>query len=130
MDFSIKPARREDLAELLEQIRELAQFEKLEHEVRATVESLSEAFFGSAPSAGALLARNGAEPAGYAIYFFTFSSFVGRPGIWLEDLYVRPQYRQNGLGRKLIEAVAQVGVDPSSGAANARRRIALGISRC
>jgi GNAT superfamily N-acetyltransferase len=111
MDFTINPATAAELPALLELIRELARFEKLEHEVEATVESLNASFCCSTPMAGALLARCGQEPAGYAIYFFTFSSFIGRQGIWLEDLYVRPGFRQRGLGRSLIEAVARVGVE-------------------
>jgi len=93
----------------------LARFERLEHEVKATVESLQEAFFSDQPAAGALLARGGGEPAGYAIYFFTFSSFVGRRGIWLEDVYIRPAFRQLGLGRGLIKAVADVGAERNCG---------------
>lgn len=100
---------------LLELIVELARFERLEHEVKATVGSLHEAFFGPQPAAGALLARSGGLPAGYAIYFFTFSSFVGRRGIWLEDVYVRPPFRRGGLGRGLIKAVAQIGVERNCG---------------
>jgi GNAT superfamily N-acetyltransferase len=115
MQFAIERIRAADLPGLLELIRELARFEQLEHEVESTVESLKEAFFGSSPPAGALLARRGEELAGYAIYFFTFSSFVGRSGIWLEDLYVRPQMRQQGLGRALIEAVAQIGAQKNCG---------------
>ena len=115
MDFTINTVTPSDLPELLQQIHELARFEKLEHEVQSTVESLNEAFFGPTAAAGALLARHGNDPAGYAIYFFTFSSFVGRRGIWLEDVYVRPAYRQKGLGRRLIEAVARVGVERRCG---------------
>jgi GNAT superfamily N-acetyltransferase len=115
MEFKIDAIRTEDLPELLALIRELARFEKLEHEVEATVESLNEAFFGPQPAAGALIARQGGEAVGYAIYFHTFSSFVGRKGIWLEDLYVRPQFRNHGLGRALIEAVARIGVERECG---------------
>jgi GNAT superfamily N-acetyltransferase len=115
MQFTIHAAQREDLSELLELIRELARFEKLEHEVHATVESLESAFFGTSTAAGALLATNGGKAAGYAIYFFTFSSFVGRRGIWLEDVYVRPNYRQHGLGHELIKAVAKVGAQHQCG---------------
>jgi len=115
MDFTIKAVTPPDLPELLEQIHELASFEKLDQEVQATIESLNEAFFGSAAAAGALMAREGTDVAGYAIYFFTFSSFVGRRGIWLEDVYVRPQYRQHGLGRRLIESVAKVGAQRNCG---------------
>ena len=113
--MSITPLTPMDVPALLELIRELARFEKLEHEVEATVESLNLSFFGPRPAAGALLARSDGELGGYAIYFFTFSSFVGRAGIWLEDVYVRPQFRKQGLGRRLIEAVARIGVDHGCG---------------
>ena len=96
---------------LLELIRELARFEKLEYEVQATLETPHASFFGAQPAAGALLAQCGDGPVGYAIYFYTFSSFLGRPGIWLEDVYVRPAFRRQGLGRALIEAVARIGVE-------------------
>jgi GNAT superfamily N-acetyltransferase len=115
MEYSIDPVKVAELPELLQLIHELARFEKLEDEVETTVQSLQDAFFGSAPAAGALLARHGEDVAGYAIYFFTFSSFVGRRGIWLEDVYVRPQFRQRGLGRELIQAVARVGVERGCG---------------
>jgi GNAT superfamily N-acetyltransferase len=115
MNFTIKPVTPPEVPHLLELICELARFEHLENEVEATVESLNEAFFGTHPAAGGLLARRDAEPAGYAIYFFTFSSFVGRRGIWLEDVYVRPEFRQQGLGRSLIEAVARVGAQQNCG---------------
>ena len=113
--IAITPLTRTETPALLKLIRELAEFEKMEKEVEATSECLDKAFFGSPSVAGALLARCDAELAGYAIYFFTFSSFVGRAGIWLEDLYVRPQFRRRGIGRKLIEAVAQVGVERNCG---------------
>jgi GNAT superfamily N-acetyltransferase len=115
MQFAIQPVVEDEISALLELIRELARFERLEHEVEATVDSLKESFFGSQPVAGALFARYGEEPAGYALYFFTFSSFVGRAGLWLEDLYVRPAYRQRGLGSALIKAVAQIGIERNCG---------------
>ena len=94
---------------LLEMIRELARFERLEDEVEATVEILRESLCGPEPSASALLARCGDEPAGYALYYFTFCSFAGRPGLWLDDLYVRPEFRKRGLGKALIQEVARIG---------------------
>jgi GNAT superfamily N-acetyltransferase len=115
MDFKITPVTPSEIPLLLDLVRELARFEKLEHEVVGTPELYHDALFGPKPSAGAFLAHSGAEPAGYAIYYFTFSTFVGRPGIWLEDLYVRPQFRKRGLGRQLMEAVAQVGVERNCG---------------
>jgi len=111
MDITIAPVTPSEVPKLLELIRELARFERLEHEVEATAELLHASLFGPQPAAGALFARGEGEVAGYAIYFFTFSSFVGRAGIWLEDVYVRPQFRKRGLGRRLIEAVARIGVE-------------------
>jgi GNAT superfamily N-acetyltransferase len=115
MNSAITTLTPDEIPILLELIFELARFERLEHEVKATVDSLQEAFFAAQSAAGALLARSGGEPAGYAIYFFTFSSFVGRRGIWLEDVYVRPGFRQQGLGRGLLRAVAQVGAERNCG---------------
>jgi GNAT superfamily N-acetyltransferase len=115
MDFSITAATPEDVPSLLELIRELARFERLEHEVETTVESLREGLFGPLPAAGALLARSGSEIAGYALYFSTFCSFVGRPGLWLDDLYVRPPFRARGLGRQLLLAVARIALQRNCG---------------
>jgi GNAT superfamily N-acetyltransferase len=115
MDITIAPVTPAEVSELLELIRELARFEKLEHEVVATTESLGHSLFGPQPAARALLVRCDGEIAGYAIYFFTFSSFLGRAGIWLEDVYVRPPFRKRGLGRRLIEAVACIGVERGCG---------------
>ena len=115
MDATIAPTTPDDVPVLLELIRELARFEKLEHEVEATVETLTASLFGPQPAAGALLARVDGQPVGYAIYFFTFSTFVGRAGIWLEDVYVRPEFRARGLGMRLIKEVARVGVERNCG---------------
>jgi GNAT superfamily N-acetyltransferase len=115
MSFSTHPATASDVPVLLEMIRELARFEHLEHEVEATPELLERALFGQSPVAGAVIGLSDGQVAGYAIYYFTFSSFVGRPGIWLEDVYVRPSFRKGGLGRALIEAVARVGVGKDCG---------------
>jgi GNAT superfamily N-acetyltransferase len=115
MNFAIQEATPSDVPALLRLIRELARFERLEHEVQATADSLRNSLFGPHPAAGALIARRNQRLAGYAIYFFTFSSFVGRPGIWLDDVYVRRSCRHQGLGRALIEAVARIGAERNCG---------------
>jgi GNAT superfamily N-acetyltransferase len=115
MNAEITPITKAEVPLLLELIIELATFERLEKEVESTVEILTESLFGARPAAGAFLARVDGKLAGYAIYFFTFSSFLGRAGIWLEDVYVRPDFRQRGLGSGLIKAVAKVGVERNCG---------------
>ena len=108
MDFKITPIKSSEVPELLKLIRELAKFEKLEHEVKATPAAMRRALFGPRAVAGALIARSGGKAVGYALYFTTFSSFTGRTGVWLDDLYVCPEFRKSGIGRALIEGVARV----------------------
>jgi GNAT superfamily N-acetyltransferase len=115
MEPAITKVTPDEVPVLLELIHELARFERLEHEVETGVESLHEALFGPQPVVAALLARAGGEVAGYALYFFTFSSFVGRAGIWLDDLYVRPAFRHQGLGRALLQALARIGAERNCG---------------
>jgi GNAT superfamily N-acetyltransferase len=102
----VRAARPEDVRVLLALFGELAEYEHLEHELRATEELLGEALFGERPAAEALIAQRSGEPVGYALFFATFSSFEGKPGVWLEDLFVRPAHRGAGVGRALMAAVA------------------------
>lgn len=113
--FSINPASEADVPVLLGMIRELAEFEHLAETLEVTVESLCAALFGPRPVTGALLARVDGNIAGYAVYFSTFSTFVGRPGIFLDDLYVRPAFRKLGIGRALLTRVAQIGMELGGG---------------
>ena len=83
--------------------------------MEVTAGSLRGALFGERPVADALLARVGKAPAGYAVYYHTFSTFVGRPGIFLDDIYVRPEFRKRGIGRALLEAVANIGMEIGGG---------------
>jgi GNAT superfamily N-acetyltransferase len=104
----VREARASDVPALLEMFAELAEFEELTHELRATEKQLNEALFGPHPAAEALIAEQH-EPqmvVGYALYFPTFSSFLASTGIWLEDLFVRPAHRRAGVGRALLAAVA------------------------
>jgi GNAT superfamily N-acetyltransferase len=102
----VRAATPADIPVLLEMFGELAQYEHLEHLLQATEQRLEDALFGERPAAAALLAESGAEIAGYAVFFPTFSSFLAIQGVWLEDLYVRPAHRGAGAGRALLATVA------------------------
>jgi GNAT superfamily N-acetyltransferase len=102
----VRAAGPGDVGLLLELFRELAEYERLEHELRATAELLTEALFAGRPAAEALIAERGSQTAGYALFFPTFSSFLATEGVWLEDLFVRPPHRGAGVGRALLAAVA------------------------
>ncbi len=106
--FLIRDADAGDVPVLLEMFAELAEYERLTHELRATERHLSEALFGPQPAAHALIAErpDSRETLGYALYFPTFSSFLATTGVWLEDLFVRPAHRRTGVGRALLAAVA------------------------
>jgi GNAT superfamily N-acetyltransferase len=107
----LRPASPADIPQLLELIHALAEYEKLTHIFECTAARLNETLFGTAPSARALLAWPAtpapAEAAGFALYFYNFSTFLGRRGLYLEDLYVRPHYRGQGCGRALLAALAR-----------------------
>ncbi len=102
----IRAATPADIGVLMTMIRELAAYERLADQLRATEQLLDRALFGDPPSAEALIAERAGEPIGYALYFRTFSTFLAIQGIWLEDLYVRPEHRKGGAGRALLAAVA------------------------
>ena len=113
--FRLDPATERDLPLLLRFIKELAAYEKLADEVVATEEVLRASLFGPHPAAEAVIAYAGGEPVGFAIYFQTFSTFLGRPGLYLEDLYVPPAWRGHGIGRLLLAYVAGVALDRKYG---------------
>jgi GNAT superfamily N-acetyltransferase len=113
--FTLRPALESDVTDLFAMIRELAEFEKLENELQVTASGLREALFGTCPVAFAIIAITTDCAVGYAIYYRTFSSFVGRPGIFLEDLYVRPAIRKQGIGRALLDHVADIAAESHCG---------------
>ena len=104
-----------DVPLILDFIRELAEYEQLGHEVVATEEGLSAALFGVDRIAYAVIAHVDGAAAGFALYFFSFSTFLAKPGVYLEDLYVRPRWRRHGIGRRLMAFVAKVAVDRGCG---------------
>ena len=104
----MRPAEKRDVGVIMGFIKELAEYEGLAHEVVADEVSLERSLFGEHPVAEALIAEFETTPIGFALYFPTFSTFVGRPGLYLEDLYVRPNMRGKGVGTLLLQHVARL----------------------
>jgi GNAT superfamily N-acetyltransferase len=102
------PATERDVAVILSFIRKLADYEKLSHQVTATEDLLRQALFGERPVVEVLIANVGEEPAGFALYFHNFSTLLGRPGIYLEDLFVEPAQRGKGIGKALLIEIAKI----------------------
>jgi GNAT superfamily N-acetyltransferase len=115
MTIRIKPAIPADVPIILQLIRELAEFERLLHEVQATEEQLREQLFGPRPGAEVVIARVGEEVAGFALFFHNFSTFLAKPGIYLEDLYVRQIFRGQGCGEALLRHLAALAVERNCG---------------
>lgn len=106
----IRPAQVDDAALILQLICELAEYERLGHEVVATVEQVRASLFGVTPHAEVLLAEVGGATAGYALYFHNYSTFHARRGLYLEDLFVRPEFRRRGIGKQLLARLAATAV--------------------
>jgi GNAT superfamily N-acetyltransferase len=115
MSIRIRSATKEDVPVLAELIRGLARYEKLEHQVVMTEDLLAAGLFGARPYAEVLLAVDEDRPVGFALFFHNFSTFLGRPGIYLEDLFVVPEERAGGIGRALLEHLARLAVDRGCG---------------
>jgi GNAT superfamily N-acetyltransferase len=114
-DFEIRPARVEDVPVILELIRELATYERAPEEVTATEEQLVDVLFGKRPAAEVLLAFEGKSPVGFAVFFYNFSTWLGRRGLYLEDLFVKPEKRGKGYGRALLVDLAKIARDRGCG---------------
>ncbi len=113
--FTIRPVRRDDLPIVVAMIRELAEYERLAHLCVATQADLDAALFGLRPAAEVLIAWKDTEPAAFALFFHNFSTFLGRRGVWLEDLYVRPEFRRQGCAQALLRALATIAVERGCG---------------
>ena len=115
LPFQIRASRASDGPTILRLIRELAAYEKLENEVVATPEDIAKHLFGPQPSAHAILAEVDGQAVGLALFFFNFSTFRGKRGLYLEDLFVKPEHRGSGIGKGLFTACAKIAVDRDCG---------------
>jgi diamine N-acetyltransferase len=113
--LNLRPATPADAATIASLVRELADYEKLLHEARATPADFERELGADNPVIRVLIAEWDGQPAGFALYFFNFSTFVGRPGLYLEDLFVRPAMRQHGIGRALLRALARIALERDCG---------------
>jgi GNAT superfamily N-acetyltransferase len=113
--FRLRTATPADVPLVLRGIRALAEYERLAHECVATEALLSQTLFGANPVAEVVLAFDDDTPAGYALWFRSYSTFLARPGLYLEDLFVYPEFRQRGLGRRLLTHLAGIAVERGYG---------------
>jgi GNAT superfamily N-acetyltransferase len=114
-EFEIRTTTAADIPVILELIRDLATYERAPDAVVTTEAGLREVLFGPKPAAEVLLALEKGEPAGFAVFFHNFSTWLGRPGLYLEDLFVRPEKRGKGYGRALLERLAQIAKERGCG---------------
>ncbi len=115
--LNIRPATGADAPVIASLVRELAEYEKLLPEAKATPADFLRELESPNPVIRVLIAEWNGEPAGFALYFFNFSTFVGRPGLYLEDLFVRPAQRSHGIGRALLRALARIAQERAVAAA-------------
>jgi len=113
-ELHIRQAGRSDCALILEMIRELARYEKLEHEVVATLPELEASLFDEA-AAEVILGYCGTDVVGFALFFHNYSTFLGRRGLYLEDLYIKPEFRSRGFGRQMLAYLARIAVERNCG---------------
>ena len=115
MTVRIRSGEVQDVPLIAELIRALSRYERLEHEVTMTEEKLTSTLFGDRAYAETLIAEDDDQPVGFALFFHNYSTFLGQPGIYLEDLFVVPESRGGGVGRALLERLAQLAVDRGCG---------------
>lgn len=114
-NLSIRTAGPEDTPIIIGFIKELALYEKLENEVVTTEDLLNESLFGEKPFAEVILAEINGESVGFALFFFNFSTFLGQPGLYIEDLYVKPEFRSRGIGKELLKNCATLAKERNCG---------------
>jgi GNAT superfamily N-acetyltransferase len=114
-EFSIRPANQGDTPVVHAMIHQLADYEHLTHICVASEDDLHDALWGTHPCAEVLIAWKGADPAGFALFFHNYSTFLGRRGLWLEDLFVQPAYRRQGCARALLHALAALAIERNCG---------------
>jgi GNAT superfamily N-acetyltransferase len=115
MEFRLEAATERDVPVILSLIKALAEYEQLADQVESTTADLRTALFGPRPAAEVLMAYAGDQPAGFALYFQSFSTFAGRPGLYLEDIFVKPEWRRRGLGQQLLARLARIAVERGYG---------------
>jgi len=113
--ITIASASPADVPTILAMIRGLAEYERLSQQAVATEESIRASLFGPRPFAEVVLASSGSTPVGFALFFHNFSTFLGRPGLYLEDLFVLPEWRGRGVGRRLLTHLASIAVERGCG---------------
>jgi GNAT superfamily N-acetyltransferase len=113
--IDLRPARRDDIPLILALVAELADYERLAHEAVATPADFEDALFGARPAAEVLIAEVDGRPAGFALFFISFSTFLGKPGLYLEDLFVRPAFRGRGAGKRLMVELARIALERGYG---------------
>jgi GNAT superfamily N-acetyltransferase len=113
--LNIRPATRDDAPVIASLVRELADYEKLLDDARATAADFLREIESPNPVIHVLIAEWDGSPCGFALYFFNFSTFVGKPGLYLEDLFVRPEQRKHGIGRALLRSLARIATERGCG---------------
>ena len=114
-DLELRFASEGDVALIYDFIKALADYERLGHEVTTDVDTLRRSLFGDHKVAEVVIAEFGGRPAGFALFFHNFSTFLGRSGLYLEDLFVKPEFRGNGIGRELLACLARIAVQRGCG---------------
>lgn len=115
MSLNIRPATEKDITVILQFIRDLAEYEKLAQDVVATEDKIRQTLFSDRPYAECLIAEWDGKPAAFSLFFYNYSTFLAQPGVYLEDLFVKPEFRQHGIGKAMLKRIAQLAVERGCG---------------